>query len=192
MYGRVIKCKEQIEYDNEFLSGCKKTFPDNDSAVRHHLLRGWEYLNNNDLNTSMKRFNQAWLLDSSRADIYWGFGALMGKKNNFKASVDFFERALALQKMDASAIIKGNLWRDAALSYENYFYETKEIHYLNISIKYLKKSLEFNPDNPMAYHDLTVAYFYHSQNDSARKYMNLSDKYNPKFIPEELRKLITK
>ena len=59
MYGRAKKCKEQIENDNQFLSGCRKPFPDNDSAVRHHVTRGWEFLNSGDLGTAMKRFNQA-------------------------------------------------------------------------------------------------------------------------------------
>ena len=89
-------------------------------------------------------------------------------------------------------MLSGNLLRDASLSYSNYFFETKGKQYLYKSVDYLKKSLTFNADNPLVYHDLVVDYYYFSQIDSAKKYMTIVDKYNPKLIPQELRDIINR
>lgn len=192
MYGRVKKCKEQIEVDKKFIDESLKLFPSRDSAYRHHVMRGWQYLSCDSLNTSMKRFNQAWLLDSTKAEAYWGFGALLGRRGEYKESIDFFEKALHSKKINSSAMLDGNLLRDAALSYGNYFFNTKKMSYLVTAIKYLKESLKYNSDNPMAYHDLTVDYFYYGELDSARKYMVITEKYDPKLIDNELRKMVDK
>jgi len=97
-----------------------------------------------------------------------------------------------MQKSSESPMMTGNLLRDAALSYENLFFETKTMQYLITSIEYLKKSLESNTDNPLAYHDLTVAYYYDSKKDSAKKYLDFADKYDSTLIPPELREIINK
>ena len=99
LYGRAKKCKEQIDNDKQFISECDKTFPSRDSAYRHHIMRGWQYFDRDSINTSMKRFNQAWLLDSTKAEAYWGIGSLLGKKGEFNKSIEFFEKALSLKKI---------------------------------------------------------------------------------------------
>ena len=191
LYGHAKKCQGQIEADKEFIAECDKTFPNRDSAYRHHIKSGWQYLEEDTL-TSMKRFNEAWLLDSTKAEVYWGIGALLGREGKFKESIDFFEKALSLKKLDESPLLNGNLLRDASISYGNYFFETKNKQYLDKSIEYLRKSLVYNADNPLAYHDLAVDYYYYSQNDSAKKYMAITDKYNAKLIPQELRDSINR
>ena len=190
IYGKAKKCKEQIDNDQQFLAGCDKSFPSRDSAYRHYIMRGWQYLGCDSMDISMKRFNQAWLLDSTKAEAYWGIAALLGKEDKFKESIVFFEKALNLKKIDGGPMRDGNLLRDAALSYENYFFETKDKQYLEHSLVYLKESLEFNADNPLVYHDLVVNYYYFSQTDSAKKYMAITDRYDTKLIPQELRDLI--
>ena len=57
----------------------EKTFGDHKKASEYYVSKGWEYFYDNDDETSMKRFNQAWLLDNTNSQIYWGFGNLLGK-----------------------------------------------------------------------------------------------------------------
>ncbi len=91
MYGEVKKCPEQIEIDNDFLADCDKQFKNRKSAAEYYIQSAWDFFYKNDNVTSMKRFNQAWLLDKQNADIYWGFGNLLGKNGGYEKSIKFFE-----------------------------------------------------------------------------------------------------
>jgi len=42
---------------------------------------GWKYYNSGDMDTAIKRFNQAWMLDRENPDAYWGFGIVMGQRS---------------------------------------------------------------------------------------------------------------
>ena len=64
--------------------------------------RGWKYYESGDYATAMRRFNQAWLLDSDNAEAYWGMGLVIGQRarkeepeTNLESSVHCLELALA-------------------------------------------------------------------------------------------------
>ncbi|GAB5538163.1 MAG: hypothetical protein Salg2KO_02660 [Salibacteraceae bacterium] len=86
MYGKGIKTEEQHQADNEFIETVIERYGSLDSAARVHVELGWSYFYNNDLSAAMKRFNQAWLLDSSKADPYYGFSALTRVSNEAEAN----------------------------------------------------------------------------------------------------------
>jgi len=61
---------------------------------------GWQYYYNEDLDTAMKRFNQAWMFDHDNVDALWGFGIIMGRRasredteGNLRESIRFLEMA---------------------------------------------------------------------------------------------------
>lgn len=72
MYRGIDKTSEMIEADNLFIKNVTKEI-DRDSASRHYSSIGFKLLNGNDYSTAIKRFNQAWLLDSTNYEVYWGF-----------------------------------------------------------------------------------------------------------------------
>jgi hypothetical protein len=41
---------------------------------------GWRYYYQGDLDTAIKRFNQAWMFDRRNPEAYWGFGLIMGRR----------------------------------------------------------------------------------------------------------------
>ena len=41
---------------------------------------GWQYFYRDDLDTAMKRFNQAWMFDRDSIDALWGFGLITAKE----------------------------------------------------------------------------------------------------------------
>ena len=89
MYGEVPKSERYKEIDAEFIAKCLATFGTIDSAVQAHIAFGWEYFCYNDLETSMKRFNQVWLLDAECPDAYFAFSALMKVQGNTKEAKRF-------------------------------------------------------------------------------------------------------
>lgn len=185
MYGQVKKCKEQIESDKNFLAECAKTGKTRKESAQHLVMRGWEYLYAKKPDTSMMRFNQAWLLDSLNADIYWGFGNLLGMQGKFKESIPFFERSTKINPENAK------VWHDAATSYGNIFVATNDIKYLNSAIYSLKKAINLDNKNPQFYGALTAAYSYFMQKDSARKYLKITERLDPNAINPEVKKILT-
>jgi len=179
----VKKCKGQIEDDNRFIALCEKS-TGRKAAAEHMVMRGWQYLRSNQLDTSMMRFNQAWLLDSLNSEIYWGFGDNLGMQRKFKESLPFFERSLKLNRNNP------RVWLDASTSYGNVFGQTNDQKYLDAAIDALKNAIKLDPNNPKYYSQLTSAYSYFMQKDSARKYMAITDKLDPNAVNPQVRKMI--
>jgi tetratricopeptide (TPR) repeat protein len=184
MYGRVQKCSEQVEADKEFLADCDKRFPNRTLASQHHVNKGWEYFQQRQLDTAIMRFNQAWLLDSANATVYWGFASVLGMRKQYRASVPLFKKYLALNPKEA------NGWEGLSTSYGQMFFQTKDVALLQSSIDALKNCVKLAPQNARAYGQLAGAYSYFVQRDSARKYLAIADRLNPSAVNPEVRKLL--
>lgn len=182
LYGEVEKCPQQLEADSLFLERVNQTFANRKGAIQYHIAEGWKYFYQNDYRSAIKRFNQAWLLDSLDAEIYWGFGNLLGLQQKYEESLRFFDKSINLDSTNAK------VWESASTSYGNLFYQTKEEKYLKEAIKYLKKSVQLDSLNSTAYAQLTSAYSYYTQLDSARKYLEITDQFDSTLINPELRK----
>jgi len=185
MYGVQTKCQEQLKDDKKFISECDAQFKDRKIAAKYHVDKGWEYFYKTDYETSMKRFNQAWLLDSLNADVYWGFGNLLGTKHEFRESVPLFEKSIKLNPNNPK------VYECIATSYGQLFFETKDVGLLNKTIDNLKTLVQLDPKSASAFGQLTGAYCYFTQKDSARKYLVLTEKLDPKAVEPEVRKMLT-
>ncbi|MDB5148407.1 MAG: Tetratricopeptide 1 repeat-containing protein [Mucilaginibacter sp.] len=185
IYGNLKKCGEQIEADRQFLKGIDDKHESRNVAAGQFVKRGWAYFYRGQLDTSMMRFNQAWLLDSLNSEVYWGFANILGRQKNFKASLYFFNRSLKLDSGNAK------VWYDQSISYGNLFVSSSNKLYLDSSIYVLKKSIGLDPHNAQAYSQLTAAYCYFIQKDSAKKYLKLTDQIDPTAVNEATRKILT-
>ncbi|MDB5234163.1 MAG: hypothetical protein JWR44_1156 [Hymenobacter sp.] len=186
MYGNKPKCPEQIEADKEFLAACDQQFASRKLASEHHLSAGWRCTEKGEFDPAMKRFNQAWLLDSTNAEVYWGFANVLGMKKQFRASIPLFTKYL---KMNAA---NADVWEGLGTSYGQMFFQIKDVALLNKSIDALKSCVRIDPRNARAYGRLAGAYSYFVQQDSARKYLALADRLDPQAVNPELRKRLTK
>jgi len=186
MFGGLKKCDEQIKADQIFLADCDKFYKNRTEATRHHIDMGWGYFYKNQLDSSMMRFNQAWLLDSTNADIYWGFGNILGTKHQFKESITFLEKSIEMNPNNP------RVYESISTSYGQIFFETKDVKYLNLTIDNLKNSIRLNPNNASAYGQLTGAYSYFNQTDSARKYLEITDRLDTNAVNPEVRNMLNK
>ncbi len=184
MYGKVPKCVAQIESDKIFLADCDKQFNSRKEAAKYHIDRAWNYFYKGQLDTSIMRFNQAWLLDSLNADVYWGFGNILGLKKQFKESIFYFQKSIKLNPLNP------NVYECISTSYGQLFFETKKIDFLNLTFDNLNKAIQLNPNNAELYGQLTGAYSYFNQKDSALKYLKIADKLDPNSINPEVRKIL--
>ena len=185
MYGEVKKCPGQLEADQQFLKECDKDYKTRKEAAAHMVMRGWQYFYSNKPDTSMMRFNQAYLLDSLNAEIYWGYGNLLGMQKKFKESLRFFKRSLKLHANNAK------IWQDMAISYGNLFFDSKDSKFLDSAVSSTKKAITLDPNNPKLYGQLTTCYSYFIQKDSAKKYLKITEQMNPNAVNPEVKQLLS-
>jgi len=186
MYGHVKKCKEQIESDKNFLQLCEQQFGNLKKASAVHVDMGWHYFKNGDTETAMKRFNQAWLLDSLNSNVYWGFGVIEGKLERIDESIKLLNRSVKLNPENAL------VWQSLAVMNGEKYKQENDFQCLETMVEHLKKSIALSFQHEESYRLLTVAYCDLSQQDSAFKYMQITDQMNPKLIDADLRKKISR
>ena len=185
MYGKVKKCKDQLKADSAFIKDCAENFNDRHEASKSFTSKAWFYFNKKKTDSAMIRFNQAWLLDSLNADVYWGFGNLCGVKKKFKESLPFFKRSLKLDPSNAMA------WEGMASSQLSLYEQGAGLASLHDGIQSLKKSAKLDPENSRVYAQLTTAYCFAKQKDSAVKYLKLADRLDRNAVSPTVRKLLS-
>ena len=93
MWEGVKKTQEMIAADREFISTVEQQSGRRKGATRANQL-GWEFLDRRNPDMAIRRFNQAWLLDPSNANIYWGFAIAVHQQGRPISEVNrFFKKA---------------------------------------------------------------------------------------------------
>jgi tetratricopeptide (TPR) repeat protein len=83
--------------DADFIAKAASGFGgDRKAASRAWAEEGARYLAQKDLDHAMRRYNQAWLLDDSNYEAYWGFGRVMVEASHFDDGVKFTKQAVEL------------------------------------------------------------------------------------------------
>ena len=93
-YGSAPKSEALQAADATFLSTMDKLYHgDRAKASEDVGLRGWQYLSQQDLDDAMRRFNQAWLLNSRNGTAIWGMAAVEGSLGKLDESLKLFAEA---------------------------------------------------------------------------------------------------
>lgn len=116
MYGgpNAIKTDEQKKGDEAFIESATNTSGTRQGASKEFAAEGWRHLRRGDLETAMRRFNQAWLLDPNSFLPYWGFGAILMRQGKSEEAIQHYERGLSLINI---ATEKPRLLNDTAKAY---------------------------------------------------------------------------
>lgn len=85
MFGGQPKTPEQLAADRQFITTALQQHGTARAAAHAYTNLGWNYLQNGSPVVAVKRFNQAWLLDSTLADVYYGFSAWQQPINTAEA-----------------------------------------------------------------------------------------------------------
>jgi tetratricopeptide (TPR) repeat protein len=100
-YGNVKKDAGQINADNEFSEAVLKQFKTAKEGADYFIKRGFDFLYSGDLQTAMRRFNQAWLLDKKNENVYWGFGAVYGILGDNDEAITQYDNGLLVNPKSA-------------------------------------------------------------------------------------------
>lgn len=165
-YGGVKKTKEQVDLDNEFIQTVIKQDTTRVKGSEHLVRLGFNYLYRGDLETAMKRFNQAWLLNPKNENAYWGYAAVY---------FGFNDRAEAKKQLDKGLLINpnsANILTDEATLEMSVYMETGNIAQLNKALALFTQSYKIDPRNQNTLFKLSTAYYYTKDCMNALKYYN--------------------
>lgn len=176
MYGGIPKSEALTKADEEFLKKIDSAGQSRDSSSRYFSNAGWRFFYQGNDNTAMMRFNQAWLLNPKNAQVYFGFGSIIGRRRTSIDSTIYFLKL-------AHALDENNIPIAASLAYsysdKAYFLNSKSNSqwkiYKDSSIaEYDKIKSKFSPES-----DQGIQYFESKimlgDKDDAQKYAQSID-----------------
>lgn len=182
-YGDVKKSQKLIDSDKEFIKTMVKEFGSIDIAAKAAIEQGWEYYNKGNLTSAMHRFNQAWLLDSTLTEVYWGFGSILTARKEYYDALKYLLIYYNTNPQDEEVI------KYLAICYFNHAFSLKKDGQsnnwqkeLNSAKYYLNKYLSIHPDHAYAYGQLALAYYHENKLDSAKHYAIIANEIDPKTL----------
>lgn len=168
-YGKVEKTKEQKDSDKEFVQAVLKRDSTHRKGSDHLIDLGFQYLYK-DVKTAMYRFNQAYLLDSTNTDIYWGFGAVYMTLGQYQKAKGQYEEGLRKEPENT------HLLTDYGTYFMAQYYTLEPIdkgnarQNLDSAIIYMTKSYSLDPTDQNTTFKLSVLHWNDGDCNSAWKY----------------------
>lgn len=178
-YGNTVKTKEQKESDQELIRTYLKQAGTKRKASELLVELGFDYLYKQDLKTAMYRFNQAWLLDPTNENVFWGFGAIYFSFGDFERATYQYDEGL---KLNANS---SNILTDKATVYMTRFMKSHGEKDFALAINNFKKSYSIDPKNQNTLFKMSACYFVKKDCDNAWKYYNECKKLGGQPITKE-------
>lgn len=147
-------------------------------ASKHLIGLGFQYYYRQDLKTAMYRFNQAYLLDTTNTDIFWGYGAVYMAFGQYEMAKEQYETGLAIDPSNTHLIT------DLATYFMEYFYlmfhmppndmvkdpKSEARNYLDSAIFHLTRSYKLDTKDVNTVFKLSVCYWNIEDCNNAWKY----------------------
>lgn len=183
-YGNIAKTEAQKKADREFIETAIRQDSTAQKASQHLIGLGFKYLYR-DIKTAMYRFNQAWLLDSTNTDVYWGFGGVYMTLGDYTKAAQWYQHGLSINPDNTHLLTDYGTYfmgQYQALSASS---EKDALKHLESAIRYLVKSYQLDPGNQNTSFKLSVCYWYKSDCSNALKYHDACKKLGGKPITED-------
>ncbi len=107
MYGGCAKPAQLEKADQALVDGVRQAGVSPSAASQQAARKGFAaLLQSKDYVTSIKRFNQAWLLDKNNGDAYYGFAMIAWLRDkDIKAAEGFFQESIGKNNADNSMLM---------------------------------------------------------------------------------------
>lgn len=156
LYGGVSPAQAQQLVGPAVLADVDRNFASRPEASKFFSKNGFEYLNENQPDTAVVRFNLAWVLDTANPEPYQGLAVIMSRRPD--ASPDAVEK-LVLQGL-AVAPTNAALLTDAATSTLGRYEQNKKKKELQQASGYVERALQADSTNANAWQtQARVRYF---------------------------------
>jgi len=144
---------------------------------------GWKYYYEGDLDTAIKRFNQAWMFDRESVDAFWGFGLIMGRRageedteKNLNESVRCLGKAHRLSKKNpiimvdlafSETLLGCFLKENQKPSFQEHFNKARIL---------FQKAEKLEKNYPLIYSNWSVLEFYEGNYSAAKSRLDFAKK----------------
>ncbi|PCH95391.1 MAG: hypothetical protein COB85_04630 [Bacteroidetes bacterium] len=174
-YGYREKTDHQKELDKKFINETMKQekFKGDRKAASNHLIElGFSYLYRGDSKTAMYRFNQAYLLDTTNTEIYWGYAGFFMKIMNYAEAAKKYKEGLSLDRSNT------HLLTDYGTYFMAQYYglipidEKGALSNLDSAIYYIRKSYSFDNTDMNTTYKLSICYLLKGECNNAWKFFD--------------------
>ena len=143
---------------------------DRRKASDHMITVGFGYLYGGDLVTAMYRFNQAYLLDSTNTDIYWGYGGVYMTLGKYDEARVQYEEGLEIDPENTHLLTDLGTYYTVQYQKIGHKSELLAAEYLHKARAYFLSSYELDPRDQNTLYKLSVNYFASENCKEAWKY----------------------
>ncbi len=190
-YGHAIKSEGQKESDRLLIEDLLKKDSTRRKASDHLIELGFKYLYR-DLKTAMYRFNQAYLLDSTNTDIYWGFAAVYMTLGEYGNAQKQYTLGLDIEPNNTHLLTDyGTYFMAQSYALEPVSAKDAAAN-LDSAISYLLRSYTLDQTNENTSFKLSVSYWKRSDCENAWKYYDICKNLGGQLITDDYTKDLKK
>jgi tetratricopeptide (TPR) repeat protein len=183
-YGHAIKSAAQKEADDKLINIYLKDLGTRRKGSDALITSGFDYLYKGNLRTAMYRFNQAWLLDSTNSDVFWGYASVYYTFKDYNRALRLLDEGLAINPSNAKIIT------DKGTIYFTKYHSSNDKDDLNKGVELLTRSYTIDPLNQNTLYKLSVCYFLRNDCEMAKRYFLECKRLGGKPITDDFTKAI--
>jgi tetratricopeptide (TPR) repeat protein len=183
-YGHLPKTEQEIKSDSTYIKEimAQPQFKTKREASNHLIHLGFQYYYRPDFKTAMYRFNQAYLLDSTNTDIFWGYGAIYMAFGQYELAKKQYQVGLAIDSTN------NHLMTDLATYFMEQFYVMSQMpindivkdpkkeakYFMDSALYYLNKSYTIDSKDANTVYKLSICYWNIEDCKNAWKYYDMA------------------
>ncbi len=174
-YGDIEKTVYQHREDEAFRAFMLRQFETVEKASQFLIDRGLQFIYQEDPVEAMRRFNEAYLMDSSNYDIYMGYGEIYASMGQHTLARELYLEGLARDAQNAKLLTaNGNTY--LAEYYINTNKDQKLAQAkLDTGIALLNRSYELEPSDGNTNYKLSICYFNKNNCQKAGKHLRIAE-----------------
>ncbi|HRH39904.1 MAG TPA: hypothetical protein PK760_16255, partial [Flavobacteriales bacterium] len=171
-YGDRKKSAEQLASDAEFIRLMHEKDSVPRSASSTLIAHGFDLLRKGDLPAAMFRFNQAFLVDSTNTDIYWGYGTFFMELDRPTVAHTMFRAGLSQDSTNTHLLIGE---ATAYLADHHIAAQTDSVAAMEPvrqALAMLQRAERYDAQDSSLLYRMSVCYFLRGECDKARAYFS--------------------
>lgn len=165
-YGNTAKTEEEKKADEAFIKEALILYSNTSKATSRLVESGYKSLED-DPKYAMNSFNKAFLIDSTNANIYCGYGMLYDHFDQYEMAYKYYQEGLDLNPRNTM------LLNAMAKNLQNQYVDSKNNDLLKESIEFLHTSFRESPNNSETSKLLSLAYMKLENCDQAKLYFKV-------------------
>jgi Tfp pilus assembly protein PilF len=186
-YGNIPKTEGQKDADKEFIETTLKQYPSNRKASDHLIELGFKYLYR-DIKTAMYRFNQAYLLDSTNTDIFWGYAGVYMTLGDYQKAQQQYTEGLMIDPKNTHLLTDYGTYFMAQYYALQLIDKKNALANLDSALNYLTKSYQLDTKDQNTTFKLSICYYQKKDCKNAWKYYDECMSLGGQPITEEFTK----